>query len=296
LVGDTGHKAFVAARSAEARDRKLLAESSSREVRARAIRVMRLPMKAQPTRMRRLMREAGNFSKRWDREVRHIAPFGAHFRRASEPRRCPLENLSPNKSALLHAQQADLQKVQERQAIEQRKKDDELREAKRQQQRLNFLLTQTELYTHFMGKDSANKDTDTADAADGVAAVAPSNPDFTALGEGAEEHEAAAAAAKAVRFRFRFRAVQAVSVDARLERRGVVPSDTQRGTPVPPCTCHRALECRVAARAGCPATGSYVALADPGTKDPGRVSGKTGRVSKRHFDLLGALVPAKTWQ
>ena len=155
-----GHKAFVAARQAEARDLKRLAESSSREVRARAIRVTRLPMKAQPSRMRRLMKEAGNFSKRWDRE------------------------------------QVDLQKQKERQAIEQRKRDDELREAKRQQQRLNFLLTQTELYTHFMGKDTP---TDTADAAaEGVAA--PSNPDFAALGEGTEEHEAAAAAAKAVSF------------------------------------------------------------------------------------------------
>jgi len=33
-----------------------------------------------------------------------------------------------------------------------RKRDDEIREAKRQQKKLNFLLTQTELYAHFIGK------------------------------------------------------------------------------------------------------------------------------------------------
>ncbi|EDO48474.1 predicted protein [Nematostella vectensis] len=40
----------------------------------------------------------------------------------------------------------------EKEAMEQRKLDDELREARRQQRKLNFLITQTELYAHFMGK------------------------------------------------------------------------------------------------------------------------------------------------
>ncbi|XP_071962626.1 chromatin-remodeling ATPase INO80-like [Antedon mediterranea] len=40
----------------------------------------------------------------------------------------------------------------EKQAIEQRKLDDEIREAKRQQRKLNFLITQTELYAHFMSR------------------------------------------------------------------------------------------------------------------------------------------------
>uniref|UniRef100_A0A8C7MCX7 Chromatin-remodeling ATPase INO80 n=1 Tax=Oncorhynchus kisutch TaxID=8019 RepID=A0A8C7MCX7_ONCKI len=39
----------------------------------------------------------------------------------------------------------------EKEALEQRKLDEELREAKRQQRKLNFLITQTELYAHFMG-------------------------------------------------------------------------------------------------------------------------------------------------
>ncbi|KAM9356423.1 chromatin-remodeling ATPase INO80 [Pholidichthys leucotaenia] len=44
----------------------------------------------------------------------------------------------------------------EKEALEQRKLDEEMREAKRQQRKLNFLITQTELYAHFMsGKTSA---------------------------------------------------------------------------------------------------------------------------------------------
>eukprot|EP00210_Caulerpa_lentillifera_P005439 g5201.t1 len=47
-------------------------------------------------------------------------------------------------------QNADLKKQEEKAAAEQQKREDELRERKRQTQRLNFLLSQTELYTHFM--------------------------------------------------------------------------------------------------------------------------------------------------
>lgn len=52
----------------------------------------------------------------------------------------------------------------EKEAMEQRKMDDELREARRQQRKLNFLITQTELYAHFMSKKlkyskNANSDT-----------------------------------------------------------------------------------------------------------------------------------------
>jgi DNA helicase INO80 len=71
--------------------------------------------------------------------------------------------------------------------VEQRKRDDEARESKRQQQRLNFLLTQTELYTHFMGKESPAGGEE-AEEEPGLAAVAP-NPDYTALGEDAEAHD-----------------------------------------------------------------------------------------------------------
>lgn len=43
-----------------------------------------------------------------------------------------------------------MRKKEEKEAAEALKRDQELREARRQQQRLNFLLTQTELYSHFM--------------------------------------------------------------------------------------------------------------------------------------------------
>merc|ERR1712130_888202 len=43
-------------------------------------------------------------------------------------------------------------KAAEKVALEQRKMDIELLEAKRQQRKLNFLITQTELYAHFMAK------------------------------------------------------------------------------------------------------------------------------------------------
>lgn len=43
-----------------------------------------------------------------------------------------------------------MRKKEEREAAEALKREEELREAKRQQQRLNFLLSQTELYSHFM--------------------------------------------------------------------------------------------------------------------------------------------------
>lgn len=43
-----------------------------------------------------------------------------------------------------------MRKREEKEAAEALKREQELREAKRQQQRLDFLLSQTELYGHFM--------------------------------------------------------------------------------------------------------------------------------------------------
>lgn len=43
----------------------------------------------------------------------------------------------------------------EREALERAKIEDEKREAKRQQRKLNFLITQTELYAHFIAKNMA---------------------------------------------------------------------------------------------------------------------------------------------
>ena len=41
----------------------------------------------------------------------------------------------------------------EKEEVERRKREEEIREAKRQQMKLNFLLTQTELYSHFIAKN-----------------------------------------------------------------------------------------------------------------------------------------------
>ena len=43
-------------------------------------------------------------------------------------------------------------KKAEKELQERRKRDLELREAKRQQRKFNFLITQTELYAHFMSR------------------------------------------------------------------------------------------------------------------------------------------------
>ncbi|XP_077567355.1 chromatin-remodeling ATPase INO80 isoform X2 [Stigmatopora nigra] len=48
----------------------------------------------------------------------------------------------------------------EKEALEQRKLDEEMKEAKRQQRKLNFLITQTELYAHFMSGKASEDDDD----------------------------------------------------------------------------------------------------------------------------------------
>ncbi|XP_058752691.1 chromatin-remodeling ATPase INO80-like isoform X2 [Vicia villosa] len=45
---------------------------------------------------------------------------------------------------------AEVRKREEKEAVEALRREQELREAKRQRQRLNFLIQQTELYSHFM--------------------------------------------------------------------------------------------------------------------------------------------------
>jgi len=68
----------------------------------------------------------------------------------------------------------------EKEALEQRKLDIELKEAKRQQRKLNFLITQTELYAHFMarkitGEGNERRDTILSSLDEGKTA-APNKP------------------------------------------------------------------------------------------------------------------------
>ncbi|SAM58812.1 related to INO80-ATPase with chromatin remodeling and helicase activity [Ustilago bromivora] len=48
-------------------------------------------------------------------------------------------------------EERELRKKAEREAVEKAKKEEEMREAKRQARKLNFLISQTELYSHFIG-------------------------------------------------------------------------------------------------------------------------------------------------
>lgn len=59
-----------------------------------------------------------------------------------------------------------MRKREEREAAEALKREQELREAKRQQQRLNFLLSQTELYSHFMQNKSASQSSEVLSVGD----------------------------------------------------------------------------------------------------------------------------------
>lgn len=95
------------------------AEATAKEVRGRAARSVRLH-RGGAQRCRKLARDAAQLWKRLEKEV-------------TEARR-----------------------REQRGVAEAAKREEELRDARRQQQRLNFLLTQTELYSHFMsGKGGA---------------------------------------------------------------------------------------------------------------------------------------------
>mmetsp|Transcript_5634 Transcript_5634/g.10257 ORF Transcript_5634/g.10257 Transcript_5634/m.10257 type:complete len:1123 (-) Transcript_5634:485-3853(-) len=94
---------------------KKIADAASRETKSRFFRVHRESVRSQQ-RMRRLVREMMYY---WKKQ---------------------------NKGSARERKQAD------KEAAEARKKEEERREERRKQQQLNFLLTQTELYAHFMAK------------------------------------------------------------------------------------------------------------------------------------------------
>ncbi|KAJ2676319.1 putative DNA helicase ino80 [Coemansia sp. RSA 1085] len=57
-------------------------------------------------------------------------------------------------------EEREMRKRAEREAAERRKQEEEAREARRQKRKLNFLLTQTELYSHFIGNKIGGGDGD----------------------------------------------------------------------------------------------------------------------------------------
>ena len=75
----------------------------------------------------------------------------------------------------------DLRKVAERQEQENAKKAEADRESNRQKRKLNFLISQTELYSHFIGRkiktDEVERSTDSADVSVSKEIVQPGKPD-----------------------------------------------------------------------------------------------------------------------
>ncbi|KAI0598908.1 SNF2 family N-terminal domain-containing protein [Biscogniauxia sp. FL1348] len=112
-------------------------------------------------------------------------------------------------------EERDLRKAAERQELENARKEEADREAARQKRKLNFLISQTELYSHFIGKkiktDEVERSTDNPDIAPDAHALAankidvsePSGPvgakvtDFNQLDFDAEDEETLKAAAVA---------------------------------------------------------------------------------------------------
>ncbi|KAK1318380.1 DNA helicase INO80 [Acorus calamus] len=116
-------KAFISSHKKQLAEAKKWSEMCQREVKMKVQRSLKW-IRAAPIRTRKLARDMLLFHKRVEKE------------------------------------QAEIRKKEEREAAEALKREEELREAKRQKQRLNFLLSQTELYSHFMQNKPTTQGTD----------------------------------------------------------------------------------------------------------------------------------------
>ncbi|XAR69491.1 DNA helicase [Bertholletia excelsa] len=114
------HKVFTNVHRKQLVDAKRLSETCQREVKLKVSRSLKL-MRGAAIRTRKMARDMLVFWKRVDKEM------------------------------------AEVRKREEKEAAEALKREQEIREAKRQQQRLNFLLSQTELYSHFMQNKSTSQ-------------------------------------------------------------------------------------------------------------------------------------------
>ncbi|KAJ7976742.1 DNA helicase INO80 [Quillaja saponaria] len=110
--------------------------------------------------------DAKRFSENCQREVRmkvnrsHKVMRGAAFRTRKLARDMLLFWKRVDK------EMAEVRKKEEKEAAEALRREQELREAKRQQQRLNFLIQQTELYSHFMQNKSNSLSSEALPAGD----------------------------------------------------------------------------------------------------------------------------------
>ncbi|KAL8716039.1 MAG: hypothetical protein Q9225_006279 [Loekoesia sp. 1 TL-2023] len=77
-------------------------------------------------------------------------------------------------------EERDMRRAAEKQELENAKKAEADREANRQKRKLNFLISQTELYSHFIGRkiktDQVERSTDSTDVAVSDAAIQPGKP------------------------------------------------------------------------------------------------------------------------
>lgn len=111
-------RAFTTFHRKQLIDAKRFSENCQREVKMKVSRSLKL-MRGAAIRTRKLARDMLLYWKRVDKEM------------------------------------AEVRKKEEKEAAEALRREQELREAKRQQQRLNFLIQQTELYSHFMQSKSS---------------------------------------------------------------------------------------------------------------------------------------------
>lgn len=72
----------------------------------------------------------------------------------------------------------ELRKKHEKELIDKAKKEEEDREAKRQARKLNFLITQTELYSHFIGKKIKTDEIEGADSDPQITSKNPKNSHY----------------------------------------------------------------------------------------------------------------------
>ncbi len=92
-------------------------------------------------------------------------------------------------------EERDLRKRAEKEAQEKRRLEEEQREARRQAKKLNFLITQTELYSHFVGKKSSGSSSSSSDKK-GTSAF-NAHTDFADVDDAVLQEEASRLAANA---------------------------------------------------------------------------------------------------
>ncbi|KAJ3157619.1 putative DNA helicase ino80 [Geranomyces michiganensis] len=122
-------------------------------------------------------------------------------------------------------EERELRKRAEKEKLELRKREEELREAQRQARKLNFLITQTELYSHFVGKklhgDKSDRTEEDVPAAETTGSVAFADIDFDAEDDAQLKaraaHEAQSALAKQLATARAFDAAAAQSAQKAVE-------------------------------------------------------------------------------